>query len=409
MRHARRAAWRGPAPWADVAAHRQRHGHCGGLCERLAGGESLGRRIQAVSVGLDSEVGNPGGAAHASASPGPELALEGRTVLQCFASGAFDAEVLVGGLSADLAAPRTPPLQAVSVELLHACGIDAALALRATAAASLRSGRQRLYRDGGSDDAHGREPIERKQQPRTAYEAKFSAPLYLRLRSARRRGIGAGALRLHRCAGRRATPDGTMERITVAADCSLRRPSSAPRTCGCNHTHKDGGQLSEKKRFWSIAGISGRLTSLTASRRCCRSSRTTPATPCRAMRATVLPRYSFQLEQHLHRPDHGRLSRAFMCDRRGRAAVPLSPALSPRGEGGIGRPVELCSSGCSSHSTRRFGRTANRSLWSCTSSSSPWSFARSRSRGPRAGCACPIRSCWSPEARCSGSFRSCRP
>jgi 2-methylcitrate dehydratase PrpD len=134
----------------------------GGTIKRFQSGWAAKSAIQAAtlaSYGVD----------------GPAQAFDGRYgFYRCFIDGAFDAEVLTRGLGTEwrMTSLRFKPYP--SNYYTHP-GIDAALALRRKGlraedvqSAHLAVATPMLHTIG--------EPLDRKQAPRTAYEAKFSGP-----------------------------------------------------------------------------------------------------------------------------------------------------------------------------------------------------------------------------------------
>ena len=160
---------------------------------------------------------------------GPAQAFEGRYgFYRCFVDGTFDAAVLAEGLGErwEVCGLRFKPYP--SNYYTHA-GIDAALALRQrglkageVASAQLAVATPMLHTIG--------EPLDRKQAPQTAYEAKFSGPYTVASTLIGGGGLGLGvddfADELVRDPTRRAL----MRRISVTSDprCDSIFPQQAP-------------------------------------------------------------------------------------------------------------------------------------------------------------------------------------
>ena len=176
---------------------------------------------------------------------GPAQALEGRYgFYHCFVDGQFDPHTLTDGLASvwqtsDLRFKPYP-----SNYYTHA-GIDAALALRQkglkadeVASAQLAVATPMLHTIG--------EPLDRKQAPQTAYEAKFSGPYTVASALIGGSGLGLGlddfTDELIRDPARRAL----MRRISVTSDprCDSIFPQQAPAILSV--TTKDGRRMVEE-------------------------------------------------------------------------------------------------------------------------------------------------------------------
>lgn len=150
----------------------------GGTIKRFQSGWAAKSAIQAatlVSYGVD----------------GPVLALEGRYgFYTCFIDGVFDADVITRGLGTEwrMTSLRFKPYP--SNYYTHA-GIDAALALRSK---GLRAGDvQSAHLAVATPMLHTTgEPLDRKQAPHTAYEAKFSGPFTVASALIGGTGLGLG-------------------------------------------------------------------------------------------------------------------------------------------------------------------------------------------------------------------------
>lgn len=150
----------------------------GGTIKRFQSGWAAKSAIQAaVLAGLGVE--------------GPARAFEGRYgFYQCFIDGVFDAAVLTDGLGTHWRMQSLQFKPYPSNYYTHP-GIDAALALRRgglqaqdVASAHLAVATPMLHTVG--------EPLDRKQTPRTAYEAKFSAPYTVAAALIGGTGLGLG-------------------------------------------------------------------------------------------------------------------------------------------------------------------------------------------------------------------------
>lgn len=134
----------------------------GGTIKRFQSGWAAKSAIQAATLaGVGVE--------------GPALAFEGRYgFYQCFIDGVFDTAVLTDGLCTDwrMQSLRFKPYP--SNYYTHP-GIDAALALKRKGLQAQDVGSAHLAVATPMLHTVG-EPLDRKQTPRTAYEAKFSAP-----------------------------------------------------------------------------------------------------------------------------------------------------------------------------------------------------------------------------------------
>lgn len=160
---------------------------------------------------------------------GPEQALEGRYgFYQCFLDGHYFPDVITSGLGSDWAVTSLRYKPYPANYYTHA-GIDAALALRRKGlktnditAIQLAVAKPMLRTMG--------EPLDRKQQPRNAYESKFSGPYTVASALIGGSGLGLGIadftdeLAIH--------PDRQtlMKRMTVISDdrCDAIFPDHAP-------------------------------------------------------------------------------------------------------------------------------------------------------------------------------------
>src|SRR5262245_8709378 len=173
---------------------------------------------------------------------GPAQALEGRYgFYHCFLDGQFDPHTLRDGLSrvwqvSDLRFKPYP-----SNYYTHA-GIDAALALRQegltaneVASAQLAVATPMLHTIG--------EPLDRKQAPQTAYEAKFSGPYTVASTLIGGSGLGLGIDDFTDELIRDPTRRALMQRISVISDprCDSIFPQQAPAILSV--TTKDGRQM----------------------------------------------------------------------------------------------------------------------------------------------------------------------
>jgi 2-methylcitrate dehydratase PrpD len=176
VRNAGRRGCRGPFPRSRRSGDRPRDRYRGELGQRLAEANRSGGDIKQFQSGWAAKSAIQAAQLARLGVTGPELALEGRYgFFQCFAGGTFDAEVLVGGLGWRwqlLEQLRFKPYP--SNYYTHA-GIDAALALRRNGLAADQVDSVRVVMAAAMMHTVG-EPIERKQHPRSAYEAKFSVP-----------------------------------------------------------------------------------------------------------------------------------------------------------------------------------------------------------------------------------------
>jgi 2-methylcitrate dehydratase PrpD len=176
---------------------------------------------------------------------GPAQAFEGRYgFYSCFIGGAFDAAVLTRGLGTEwrMTSLRFKPYP--SNYYTHA-GIDAALALRRNGlraddvqSAHLAVATPMLHTIG--------EPLDRKQAPHSAYEAKFSGPYTVASALIGGTGLGLGiddfSDELVADPQRRAL----MSRITVGSDprCDAIFPDQAPAILTV--AKKSGEQMTEQ-------------------------------------------------------------------------------------------------------------------------------------------------------------------
>jgi len=176
---------------------------------------------------------------------GPAQALEGRYgFYHCFVDGQFDPHTLTDGLASVWQASDLRFKPYPSNYYTHA-GIDAALALRQkglkadeVASAQLAVATPMLHTIG--------EPLDRKQAPQTAYEAKFSGPYTVASALIGGSGLGLGlddfTDELIRDPARRAL----MRRISVTSDprCDSIFPQQAPAILSV--TTKDGRRMVEE-------------------------------------------------------------------------------------------------------------------------------------------------------------------
>jgi len=176
---------------------------------------------------------------------GPAQALEGRYgFYQCFVDGQFDPHALTDGLASawQVSDLRFKPYP--SNYYTHA-GIDAALALRRNglnadevAAAQLAVATAMLRTIG--------EPLDRKQAPQTAYEAKFSGPYTVASALIGGSGLGLGIDDFTDELVADPMRRELMRRISVTRDprCDSIFPQQAPAILSV--TTKDGRQLVEE-------------------------------------------------------------------------------------------------------------------------------------------------------------------
>src|SRR5262245_39986854 len=176
---------------------------------------------------------------------GPEQALEGRYgFYQNFVDGQFDPHTLTDGLGSvwQVSDLRFKPYP--SNYYTHA-GIDAALALRRKglkadeiASAQLAVATPMLHTIG--------EPLDRKQAPQTAYEAKFSGPYTVASALIGGSGLGLGIDDFTEALIHDSSRRELMQRISVTSDprCDSIFPQQAPAILSL--TTKDGRRMVEE-------------------------------------------------------------------------------------------------------------------------------------------------------------------
>ena len=204
-----------------------------GIAVSFAGGSLESNRsggtIKSFQSGWAAKSAVQAAALAAAGVEGPAQAFEGRYgFYQCFIDGTFDAAVLAGGLGDDwrMRSLRFKPYP--SNYYTHP-GIDAALAHRGKGvradeveSAQLSIATPMLHTVG--------EPLDRKQAPRTAYEAKFSAPYTVASALIGGAGLGVGIDDFTDELVTDPTRRALMSRITVGSDprCDAIFPDQAP-------------------------------------------------------------------------------------------------------------------------------------------------------------------------------------
>ena len=176
---------------------------------------------------------------------GPAQALEGRYgFYRCFVDGQFDPHTLTDGLASVWQASDLRFKPYPSNYYTHA-GIDAALALSQkglkadeVASAQLAVATPMLHTIG--------EPLDRKQAPQTAYEAKFSGPYTVASALIGGSGLGLGIDDFTDEFIRDPTRRALMRRISVTSDprCDAIFPQQAPAILSV--TTKDGRRMVEE-------------------------------------------------------------------------------------------------------------------------------------------------------------------
>jgi 2-methylcitrate dehydratase PrpD len=176
---------------------------------------------------------------------GPAQALEGRYgFYHCFVDGQFDPLTLTDGLASDWQASVLRFKPYPCNYYTHA-GIDAALALRQkglkadeVASAQLAVATPMLHTIG--------EPLDRKQAPQTAYEAKFSGPYTVTSALIGGSGLGLGLDDFTDALIHDPTRRELMRRISVTSDprCDAIFPQQAPAILSVRT--KDGRRMVEE-------------------------------------------------------------------------------------------------------------------------------------------------------------------